>query len=144
MGLHQGCQVPFCTSTWNVGLHLRRCSGQGPNLAMTREPRGFSRVASGFSNYEGEFRLPLLLAQEVKSSIRVVKESWRLLSSHCRAKRLHLHLCPGPNVPLQGRQGYRGRIPASPGGSGLVSKRSKGLRFPLDSRQGPLGAHRVA
>ena len=26
--LHQGCQVPFRTSGWNVGLLLRRCSGQ--------------------------------------------------------------------------------------------------------------------
>ena len=28
-GSHQGCQVPFCTSGWNVGLLLIRCSGQG-------------------------------------------------------------------------------------------------------------------
>ena len=33
------------------------------NLAMTGEPRGFSRVAAGFSSYEGEFRMPLVLAQ---------------------------------------------------------------------------------
>ena len=59
----QGCQVPFCTSGWNVGLLLIRCSGQGPHLAMTGEPRGFSRVAAGFSNYDGEFRLPLVLSQ---------------------------------------------------------------------------------
>ena len=30
---------------------------------MKGEPRGFSRVAEGFSNYDGEFRLPLVLAQ---------------------------------------------------------------------------------
>ena len=30
---------------------------------MTGDPRGFSRVAAGFSNYDGEFRLPLLLCQ---------------------------------------------------------------------------------
>ena len=30
---------------------------------MTREPRGFSRVAAEFSSYDGEFRLPLVLAQ---------------------------------------------------------------------------------
>ena len=46
-----------------MGLLLIRCSGQGPHLAMTGEPRGFSRVAAGFSSYEGEFRLPLVLAQ---------------------------------------------------------------------------------
>ena len=31
---------------------------------MTGEPRGFSPVAAGFSSYGGEFRLPLVLAQE--------------------------------------------------------------------------------
>ena len=30
---------------------------------MTGEPRGFSRVAAGFSSYDGEFRMPLVLAQ---------------------------------------------------------------------------------
>ena len=38
-----------------------RYSGQGPHLAMTGEPRGFSRVAEGFSSYDGDFRLPLVL-----------------------------------------------------------------------------------
>ena len=47
----------------NVGLVLRRCSGKGLHLAMTGEPRGFSRVMAGFSSYDGEFRLPLVLAQ---------------------------------------------------------------------------------
>ena len=140
-GPHQGCQVPFHTSRWNVGLIFRRCSGQGPHLAMTRELRGFSRVAGGFSSYDGEFRLPLVLAQEAQSSIRLARESWGLLSSHCRAKRHHLGLCPGRKVPLQGRQGYWGRIPVSPCGSGLVSRRSKVLRCPLESRQGHLRAH---
>ena len=44
---------------------LRRWSGQGPHLAMTGEPRGFSQVEAEFSNYYWEFRLPLVLAQEV-------------------------------------------------------------------------------
>ena len=30
---------------------------------MTGEPRGFSRVAAGFSSYDGEFRISLVLAQ---------------------------------------------------------------------------------
>ena len=47
----------------NVGLLLRRCSGKGLHLAMAGEPRGFTRVAAGFSSYDGEFRLPLVLAQ---------------------------------------------------------------------------------
>ena len=46
-----------------MGLLLIRCSGQGPHLAMTGEPRGFSRVAAGFSSYDGDFRLPLVLGQ---------------------------------------------------------------------------------
>ena len=62
-GSHQGCQVPFRPPIPNVGLLLRRCSGKGLHLAMTGEPRGFSRVTAGFSSYDGEFRLPLVLAQ---------------------------------------------------------------------------------
>ena len=61
--LHQGCQVPFRTSRQNVGLLLSRCRGQGPHLALMREPHGFSRVAAGFSSYDVEFRLPIVLAQ---------------------------------------------------------------------------------
>ena len=37
----------------NVGLLLRRCGGQGPHAAKTMEPRGFFRVAAGFSSYDG-------------------------------------------------------------------------------------------
>src|SRR5574337_1101438 len=53
-GSHQGCQVPFRPPIPNVGLLLRRCSGKGLHLAMTGEPRGFSRVTAGFSSYDGE------------------------------------------------------------------------------------------
>ena len=62
-GSHPGCQVPFRPPIPNVGLLLRRSSGKGLHLAMTGEPRGFSRVTVGFSSYDGEFRLPLVLAQ---------------------------------------------------------------------------------
>ena len=62
-GSHQGCQVLFGPPILNVGLLLRRCSRKGLHLAMTEEPRGFSRVAAGFSSYDGEFRMPLVLAQ---------------------------------------------------------------------------------
>ena len=34
-----------------------------PHLALMGEPRGFSRVSAGFSSYDVEFRLPLVLAQ---------------------------------------------------------------------------------
>ena len=43
-GSHQVCQVKFRPSRQNVGLLLRCCSGKGLHLAMTGEPRGFSRV----------------------------------------------------------------------------------------------------
>ena len=36
---------------------------KGPHLAMTGEPRGFSRVMAGFLRYDWKFRLPLVLAQ---------------------------------------------------------------------------------
>ena len=55
-------------------------------------------------------------------------------------KRPHLGVYPGPNIPLQGRQGSRGCIPGTPGESGLVSRGSQGLRSPLESRRGSLGA----
>src|SRR5574337_622577 len=63
VGAHQGCQVPFRPPIPHVGLLLRRCSGKGLQLAMTGEPRGFSRDSVGFSSYDGEFRMPLVLAQ---------------------------------------------------------------------------------
>ena len=62
-GAHQGCQVPFRPPIPNVGLLLRRSSEKGLHLAMTGEPSGFSRVAAGFSSYDGEFRMPLVLSQ---------------------------------------------------------------------------------
>ena len=47
-GSQEGCLVPFRTSGRNMGLPLRCCSAQGPHLAKTLEPRGFSRVAVGY------------------------------------------------------------------------------------------------
>ena len=70
-GSHEGCQVPFPTSGRNNGLPLRRHSGQGPHLAKTLEPRVFSRVAAGLSSDDGEFRLPLQLAQGSPVFIRI-------------------------------------------------------------------------
>ena len=62
-GSHQVCQVKFRPSRQNVGLLLRCCSGKGLHLVTTGEPRGSSRGVAGFSNYDGEFRMPLVLAQ---------------------------------------------------------------------------------
>ena len=44
---------------WSLG----HAGDEGPQLSMTGEPRGFSRVTAGFSSYDGEFRMPLVLAQ---------------------------------------------------------------------------------
>ena len=77
-GSHQGCQVPFPPLFPNVGFLLRHCSGEGLHLAMMGEPRGFSRVAAGYSSYNGEFRMPLGWLRGVQSSIRVAKENWGL------------------------------------------------------------------
>ena len=92
--MHQGCQVPFLISRENLGFLLRSCSGKGPHLAMTGEPRGFSRVGAGFSGYDGELREPLVLPQGSPISIGVARGSWGLLSSHCRANRPHEGLFP--------------------------------------------------
>ena len=83
---HEGCQVLFRTSGRNMGLPLRRCSGLGPHLAKTLEPRGFSRVAAGLSSDDGDYRLPLLSALGSPTFYSSARESWGLRSSHCRAK----------------------------------------------------------
>ena len=48
-----------------MGLLLRCCSGQGPHLAKTLETRDFCQVVAGFWSYDGDFRLPLVLAQGI-------------------------------------------------------------------------------
>ena len=44
-----------------MGFLSRRCSG--PHLLMMGEPLALSRVAVGFSNYNGEIMEPLMLPQ---------------------------------------------------------------------------------
>ena len=116
-----------------MGLLLRHCIGQGPHLSKTLETRSFSRVAAGFSSYDGDFRLLLVLDQEAQSSIRFERESWVCARVTAGQKSPHLGLCPGLNIPLKGRQGSRGCIPDSPGESGLVSRGSKDSTLPLES-----------
>ena len=72
---------------------------------MKGKPRGFSRVAMGLLTYDGEFRLPLVLAQ---GSPFFHSSRQGELGGNCSRvtagqNRPHLGLCPGPNVPLQGR-----------------------------------------
>ena len=77
---------------------------------------------------------------EAQSSPRVRGKAGGCARVSAGPKRPHLGVCPGPNIPLQGRQGSWGCIPGSPGESGLVSRGSQGLRSPLESRRGSLGA----
>ena len=143
MGSHEACQILFQTSRRNVGLLLRRCGGQGPHLVMKGKPRGFFRVAMGLLTYDGEFRLPLLLAQ---GSPFFHSSCQGELGGNCPRvtavqNRPHLGLCPGPNVPLQGRQRSRGCILDAPEESGLISRGRKGLCSALESPRVFLGDH---
>ena len=73
-------------------------------------------------------------------SIRVGRGSWEFLSSHCRANRPHLGLCPETPCSSSVATGISGCIQHSPGESGLVSSGSKELQSLLESRQGSIGA----
>ena len=140
-GSHDGCQVPFGTSRGSLGLPLRCRQGKGLHFAMAEEPCGFLKLRWDSRVTTWNSGCLLCWPREVQYSIRVARESWGLLSSHCRANRPHLGLCPEANVPLQGRQGSRACIPDSPGESGLISSGSKELRSPLESRRVSVGAH---
>ena len=54
----------------------------------------FFLSCSWILEYDGELREPLVLPQGRPMSIRVARGSWGLISSHCRAYRPHLGLCP--------------------------------------------------
>ena len=54
---------------------------------MTRETRGFSRVEAGFSSYNGEFRLPLVLADFIFLGSKITADGD---CSHEIKRRLHL------------------------------------------------------
>ena len=91
-------------------------------------------------SYNGKFRLPLLLAQGSPVFHSSCEGELGIALESLQEKRPHLGLCPGPNVPLQGSQGSQVCITDTPRESGLMSKGSKGLRSPFESRRAPLGA----
>ena len=128
--LHQRCQVPFRISRGNVRFLLRLCSGKWLHLVITGAPRGFPRVAAGFSRFDGEFREPHVLPLGNPISIRVMRWSLGLVLKHCRANRPNLGLCPETPCSSQWRQGSLGCIQASLGESGLISCGSKELCSP--------------
>ena len=86
LGSQVGCQGPFHPSGWNRGLPLRRRPRQGPHLSKRWEPRGFSRVAAGFSSYDGYLRLPLGLALGSPIFPSGCEGKLGLRSSHCRGQ----------------------------------------------------------
>ena len=94
---------------------MRRCSGKGLHLAMKGEPRGFLQVAKGFLSYDGEFRMPLVLAQGSPIFHSSCEGELGIGLESLRANRPHIGLCPEANVHLQGPQGYQGCILDSPG-----------------------------
>ena len=107
-----------------MGLLSRHCSGKGPHLVMRGEPRGFSRVVAGFSSYDVEHREPLVVPQGSPISIQVVRATWELLTSHCRANRPHLGLFP--ETPCSS--------PVATGISGLHSRFTRGVSPHLELR----------
>ena len=66
-------------------LLLRRCSGKGLHLAMTGEPRGFSRVTAGFSSYDGEY-LGLISVRIDWFDLPAVQETLKSLLQHHNSK----------------------------------------------------------
>ena len=130
------CRETFGVTSWvpssvlqfntDLGLLLRRCRGQGPHLGMMGNHVVFLKVRRDSRVTTGNSGFLLCWPREVQSSIRVSRESWGLLLSHCRAKETSSRLCPGPNIPLQGRQRSRGCIPDASWESELDSRGSKG------------------
>ena len=76
-----------------MGFFSRLCSGKGPHLAMTGEPRGISSCG-GILELQRGMQGAYRVAPENPIPIRVVRGSWGLLSNHCRENRPHLGLCP--------------------------------------------------
>ena len=120
---------------------LRHCSGKGTHLWMTGEPRDFSRVTAGFSSYDGELREPLDLVQGSPLSILVKNGNQGLLSSHCRANRPHLGVCPQIPFSFLVATGISGLHSRFTRGVRPRSSGSKELRSPLQLRWVSLGVH---
>ena len=93
------------------------------------------RLEAEFSNYDGKFRLPLVLTVGRPIFHSNCEGEMEVARVTVGQNRPHLGLCLGHNVPLQGRQGSRGCIPNSPGESGLVSREAKDSAL-LSSRTG--------
>ena len=119
----------WITTNWKILQEMG-----GGNHVVFLELRRHSRVTTEISGFL------LGWPWEAQSSPRVRGKAGGCARVTAGPKRPHLGVCPGPNIPLQGRQGSRGFTPGSPGESGLISRGSQGLRPPLESRRGSLGA----
>ena len=99
--LHQGCQVPFRTSRRNLGLLLRCCSGQGPHLALTGDPRVFPRVAAGFfrETRKGHFSQYSSAFPPPSTASRLRNGTKRPLQSFLRQQRATRYTTPTGAAP---------------------------------------------
>ena len=79
---------------------------------------------AGFSKYDRELKEPLVVPQGSPISIQVVRATWELLTSHCRANRPHLGLFP--ETPCSS--------PVATGISGLHSRFTRGVSRHLELR----------
>ena len=123
-----------CDAVEGKGLFLRRRWNHVFFLELRRD----CRVTTGNSGFL--FNWP----REVQFSFELRVRTGDCSRDTAGPNRAHLGLCPGPNVPLLGRQLSRHCILDSPGESGLVSRGSQGHCSPVKLRRVYLGAHCVA
>ena len=116
------------------GTSLETLQWEGPSFCNDGEPRGFlqlrwySRITTANSGCLSCW------PQGNCVSIRVARESWGLLSSHCRANRAHPGLCPETTCSS----------PVATGMSGLHSRFTRGVRPHLEWKQRTPESSRVA
>ena len=133
-GSHEGWQDPFRPSGRKRGLPLKRRCGQWSHLAKSWDPRGFSRVAAGFSIYNGHLSLPLGLALGSPIFPSSCKGNLGVRSSHCRAEEISHRRVSRTYYSSPGKAGISGLHSRLPRG---VRPRLEGKpRTPLSSRVG--------
>ena len=119
--------VPNTVSTFKMecGTSLETLQRERASSSDDGKPRGSSRVERSTLVMTGNLGCLSSWPREVQFSIRVVRESLGLLSSHCRANRPHLGLCPETNCSSGGAEGI----------SRLHSRLIRGVRPHLEWKQ---------
>ena len=107
------------------GISLKTLQWKGPHLAMTGDPRGFSRVVAGFSSYDRELREPLVWPQGSPVSIRVARGNTKLLFSHDREICVFQNVARPMRLPLE----FQGEI-------GLLLPCDGQVGIPFQTKQG--------